>query len=105
MNDENLNESIDQLLVQSALNTVQIKLLTEMILNVYIETLPAENSKKIIERYFDQLIERNENALNGISNILIDQKLELRSKMDSELSLQQIKRYFLTLAEQQHSSD
>lgn len=104
MNNENLNECIDNLLVQSALNTVQIKLMAEMLLNVYIETLPAENSRMIIEHYFDQLIERNERALNDISDILIDQSLEIRTKMDSSLSLGQLKRYYLSLIDQTNSN-
>lgn len=88
---QKFKEVLDALMVQNALNTIQLSILTDMVLGVYSETLPPENAKKIINRYFDTFIEESRTGLENNENNLFNPMSNFKNLLDFELHLELLK--------------
>ena len=87
-----LQVAIDNLMVQTAINSVRLNVLTSMVLGVYKETMPNEQYKNIYTNYVNAIDQEASEALNGISEILFDQgAFAIRQKFDHFLAIAEMK--------------
>ncbi|GEM_PF-3420549 len=66
---EDLKAVADQLLLQETMNTVHLKLLTNMVLSMYSETLPEKTWRTIHRNYYERLKEGMEDVFSNIDNM------------------------------------
>ena len=90
-----LAELSDVLHIQTTLNTVQLKVLTNAVLSMQIETFPAADGRNIVNRYFDDLKEANDQALRQLQHLLYDYRAALRAQQDNLTLLDQMRARYL----------
>lgn len=95
---EQLNEmmyTVDNLVINNALNIVQLNTMTSMLLNVYIETLPKDDARAIINNYFEELFESSREALQKIDQALYNKSMLPSLQISLRSRLTEMKANFL----------
>lgn len=95
---EQLNEvmyTVDNLVINNALNIVQLETMTRMLLNVYIETLPKDDARAIINNYFEELFESSRVALHKLDQALYNKSMLPSLQISLRSRLTEMKANFL----------
>lgn len=82
---------LDQLLVQAALSAAKQNAIISMVFGVWGEILSEDQIKNIRENFAHILETSSNEALDGLRNILYDDALLLRQRLDLLSQCQQIK--------------
>jgi len=82
---EDLKAVVDQLTLQVAWLTANQNVLKRMVIGVYQDTLPKEQSEPIIAKFYSELEKEHADKLNILSELLFDQTSRSirREKFDS----------------------
>lgn len=89
---EDVKGLLDNLLVQTTILTVRLNVLTSMVLGVYSETLPKQNSNLIYTNFVNLLDKTTAEALSGLSEGLYDSgSFLLKQQMEHLSNMQKMK--------------
>lgn len=72
---DEMQYTIDNLVINNALNMMQLETMTNMLLNVYIETLPKDDARIIIDKYFEELFQSSREALQKLDQALYNKSM------------------------------
>lgn len=82
---DDLKELIDNLIVNSSINTIKIQVLTSMILGVYNQTLPADHSAFLRDKFLENLESSLVSGLPELSGGLFDEDGSFLDRKISEI--------------------
>lgn len=83
-----LNSIIDQLLINTTQNTVQLQLIEQGMIELAKALLSKEHSYNFQTHYLNNLKDKTAKAVSDLSKVLHEQKASFRANVDTALSIQ-----------------